>query len=119
MEVSHTAAGIPEATDSPFTPDDSPVYQLCPDSPIQRKTSALKSVPEDTASLPAEAEILQPEALQLPTLRTPRKAPPSIPAPAAKLGSEQLAEKVRNTPSVNSNSQGLKGHLISYLYLIS
>lgn len=102
-------AGIPEATDSPFTPDDSPVYQLCPDSPIQRRVSPLKSVPEDAASPPAEAEILQPEALQLPSLRTPRKAPPSLPVPSANPGTDQQAEKVRSLPYLQDKEVAILG----------
>jgi hypothetical protein len=75
-------SGMLEAVASPFTPDDNPVYELCADdtSP-QRLGSLLGSVPEDepacapavAGSSPAAADILQPGALQLPTVRTPRK----------------------------------------------
>lgn len=60
------------------------MYELCPDSPAAKANSALASVPEDAAaaraSSPADADVVQPEALQLSPLRTPRKAALTDPA---------------------------------------
>lgn len=129
-------SGMLEAVASPFTPDDNPVYELCADdtSP-QRLGSLLGSVPEDepacapavAGSSPAAADILQPGALQLPTVRTPRKPrfQSSVEVPEAekaimehqlsvdfsKFGSEDLDATFNPFAGGDQSFAGLPAHL--------